>query len=95
MWDAEGDLVGCFVEKDVAFLVRSAWVLDQPGFPSAVDREPDRFAAVLRRVRDFLPLGLGAFLWPYQVCVNGVATQGQCCSVDKRHDPDHHLMPRQ
>ncbi|MGV9895656.1 hypothetical protein [Streptomyces tendae] len=65
VWDAEGGLVGGFEEKDVASLVRSTWVLDQPGFPSAVGRERNRFVAVLRRVWDFLPLDLVPFLWPY------------------------------
>ncbi|KOX48208.1 hypothetical protein ADL09_12400 [Streptomyces sp. NRRL F-7442] len=65
VWDAEGGLVGGFEEKDVASLVRSTWVLDQPGFPAAVGRERNRFVAVLRRVWDFLPLDLVPFLWPY------------------------------
>ncbi|CAM5375328.1 putative protein OS=Streptomyces tendae OX=1932 GN=GUR47_07300 PE=4 SV=1 [Streptomyces tendae] len=64
VWDAEGNLVGGFEEKDVASLVRSTWVLDQPGFPAAVGRERNRFVAVLRRAWDFLPLDL-PFLWPY------------------------------
>lgn len=65
VWDAEGDLIGGFEEKAVASLLRSTWVLDQPGSPAAVGRERNRFVAVLRRVRDFLPLDLVPFLWPY------------------------------
>ncbi|CAM5247873.1 hypothetical protein SVIOM342S_04083 [Streptomyces violaceorubidus] len=64
VWDAEGNLVGGFEEKDVASLVRSTWVLDQPGFPAAVGRERNRFVGALRRAWDFLPLDL-PFLWPY------------------------------
>ncbi|MFD7691097.1 hypothetical protein [Streptomyces sp. NPDC059781] len=65
VWDAEGDLIGGFEEKAVASLLRSTWVLDQPGSPVAVGRERNRFVAVLRRVWDFLPLDLVPFLWPY------------------------------
>jgi uncharacterized protein YxjI len=64
VWDAEGNLVGGFEEKDFASLVRSTWELDQPGSPAAVGRERNRFVAVLRRAWDFLPLDL-PFLWPY------------------------------
>ncbi|MEV4049374.1 hypothetical protein [Streptomyces sp. NPDC049744] len=65
VWDAEGDLVGGFEEKAVSSLLRSTWVLDQPGLPAAVGRERNRFVAVLRRVWDFLPLDVVPFLWPY------------------------------
>ncbi|MFC8568463.1 hypothetical protein ACFUIW_22170 [Streptomyces sp. NPDC057245] len=64
VWDAEGDLVGGFEEREIASLVRSTWVLDEPGFPDAVGRERNRFVAVLRRAWDFLPLDM-PFLWPY------------------------------
>ncbi|MFG2516963.1 hypothetical protein [Streptomyces sp. NPDC048584] len=65
VWDVEGDLIGGFEEKAVASLRRPTWVLDQPGSPEAVGRERNRFVAVLRRVRAFLPLDLVPFLWPY------------------------------
>ncbi|WP_267717198.1 hypothetical protein [Streptomyces sp. CoH17] len=65
VWDAEGNLVGGFEEQAVASLVRSTWVLDQPGFQAAVGRERNRFVSVLRRLWDFLPLDLVPFLWPY------------------------------
>ncbi|MEU7472307.1 hypothetical protein AB0A94_27935 [Streptomyces sp. NPDC044984] len=63
--DAEGNPIGAFEEKALASLLRSTWVLDQPGSPAAVGRERNRFVAVLRRVWDFLPLDLVPFLWPY------------------------------
>ncbi len=85
VWDAEGGLVGGFEEKDIASLVRSTWVLDQPGFPSAVGRERNRFVAVLRRVWDFLPLDLVPFLWPYHF---DFETGGkQVLKVDRKWGP--------
>ncbi|MFF9487671.1 hypothetical protein [Streptomyces sp. NPDC014676] len=63
--DAEGNPIGTFEKKSLASLLRSTWVLDQPGSPAAVGRERNRFVAVLRRVWDFLPVDLVPFLWPY------------------------------
>lgn len=63
--DAEGNPIGAFEERFFASLLRSTWVLDQPGSPVAVGRERNRFVAVLRRVWDFLPLDLVPFVWPY------------------------------
>ncbi|MFF0591465.1 hypothetical protein ACFYWD_36530 [Streptomyces sp. NPDC003781] len=63
--DAAGDLIGGFEEKPVASLLRSTWVLHQPGSSAAVGRERNWFVAVLRRVWDFLPLEWVPFLWPY------------------------------
>ncbi|WP_406151666.1 hypothetical protein [Streptomyces sp. NBC_01012] len=83
--DAEGNLVGGFEEEVVASLVRSTWVLDQPGFPAAVGRERNRFVAVLRRVWDFLPLDLVPFLWPYHF---DFETGGkQVLKVDRKWGP--------
>ncbi|MEW2073530.1 hypothetical protein ACH4FA_31665 [Streptomyces sp. NPDC017966] len=63
--DAEGNPIGAFEEKTLASLLRSTWVLDQPGSPAAVGRERNRFVAVFRRVWGFLPLDQVPFLWPY------------------------------
>ncbi|WP_437088444.1 hypothetical protein [Streptomyces sp. enrichment culture] len=63
--DAQGDLIGTFEEKFLASLVRSTWVLDQPGAPAAVGRERNWFVAVFRRVWGFLPLDQVPFPWPY------------------------------
>ncbi|MFI1956364.1 hypothetical protein ACH46L_00435 [Streptomyces althioticus] len=63
--DAEGRPLGAFHERFFASLVRSTWVLEQPGAPDAVGRERNRFVAVLRRAWDWLPLDLVPFAWPY------------------------------
>ncbi|WP_261674849.1 hypothetical protein [Streptomyces lusitanus] len=63
--DAEGRPIGAFHERFFTSLVRSTWVLEQPGAPNAVGRERNRFVAVLRRAWDWLPLDLVPFAWPY------------------------------
>ncbi|MER7714251.1 hypothetical protein ABTX83_27465 [Streptomyces werraensis] len=63
--DADGKPVGAFHERFFTSLVRSTWVLEQPGAPDAVGRERNRFVAVLRRTWDWLPLELVPFAWPY------------------------------
>ncbi|MEV5185512.1 hypothetical protein [Streptomyces werraensis] len=63
--DADGKPVGAFHERFFTSLVRSTWVLEQPGAPDAVGRERNRFVAVLRRAWDWLPLDLVPFAWPY------------------------------
>ncbi|CAL9583979.1 hypothetical protein ABZ588_28525 [Streptomyces althioticus] len=63
--DAEGRPIGAFHERFFTSLVRSTWVLEQPGAPDAVGRERNRFVAVLRRAWDWLPLDLVPFAWPY------------------------------
>ncbi|WP_225627373.1 hypothetical protein [Streptomyces werraensis] len=63
--DADGKPVGAFHERFFTCLVRSTWVLEQPGAPDAVGRERNRFVAVLRRAWDWLPLDLVPFAWPY------------------------------
>ncbi|TWD26922.1 uncharacterized protein YxjI [Streptomyces sp. T12] len=63
--DAEGKPLGAFHERFFTSLVRSTWVLEQPGAPDAVGRERNRFVAVLRRAWGWLPLDLVPFAWPY------------------------------
>lgn len=63
--DAEGKPIGAFHERFFTSLVRSTWVLEQPGAPDAVGRERNRFVAVLRRAWNWLPLELVPFAWPY------------------------------
>ncbi|MFJ8543532.1 hypothetical protein ACIRFH_16220 [Streptomyces sp. NPDC093586] len=63
--DETGGFLGSFEEKFLASLLRSTWVLNQPGSPAAVGRERNRFVAVLRRAWDWLPLDSVPFLWPY------------------------------
>ncbi|GGQ76388.1 hypothetical protein GCM10010267_44370 [Streptomyces griseorubens] len=63
--DAEGKPIGAFHQRFFTSLVRSTWVLEQPGAPDAVGRERNRFVAVLRRAWDWLPLDLVPFAWPY------------------------------
>ncbi|MEV5332080.1 hypothetical protein [Streptomyces werraensis] len=63
--DADGKPIGAFRERFFTSLVRSTWVLEQPGAPDAVGRERNRFVAVLRRAWDWLPLDLVPFAWPY------------------------------
>ncbi|MEU0285963.1 hypothetical protein [Streptomyces sp. NPDC006147] len=63
--DAEGKPLGAFHERFITSLVRSTWVLEQPGAPDAVGRERNRFVAVLRRAWGWLPLDLVPFAWPY------------------------------
>ncbi|MEV5458682.1 hypothetical protein AB0L17_10365 [Streptomyces cellulosae] len=63
--DAEGKPIGSFHERFLTSLVRSTWVLEQPGAPDVVGRERNRFVAVLRRAWDWLPLDLVPFAWPY------------------------------
>ncbi|MEV5236685.1 hypothetical protein [Streptomyces pseudogriseolus] len=63
--DPEGKPIGSFHERVLASLVRSTWVMRQPGAPDAVGRERNRFVAVLRRAWDVLPLELVPFAWPY------------------------------
>ncbi|WP_442727551.1 hypothetical protein [Streptomyces pseudogriseolus] len=63
--DADGKPIGAFHERFFTSLVRSTWVLEQPGAPDAVGRERNRFLAVLRRAWDWLPLDLVPFAWPY------------------------------
>ncbi|MGC0378102.1 uncharacterized protein YxjI [Streptomyces sp. SAI-229] len=83
--DAEGDLIGAFEKKSLASLLRSTWVLDQPGSPAAVGRERNRSVAVLRRVWDFLPVDLVPFLWPYHF---DFETDGKpVMRVDKKFGP--------
>jgi len=83
--DAEGNPIGAFEERFFASLLRSTWVLDQPGTPVAVGRERNRFVAVLRRVWDFLPLDLVPFVWPYHF---DFETDGKpVMKVDKKFGP--------
>ncbi|MFK0116172.1 hypothetical protein [Streptomyces sp. NPDC090994] len=89
--DAQGDLIGTFEEKFFASLVRSTWVLDQPGAPAAVGRERNWFVAVFRRVWGFLPLDQVPFPWPYHF---DFETDGKpVMTVDKKFGlRDHYVV---
>ncbi|MEU2488627.1 hypothetical protein ACIQGA_26860 [[Kitasatospora] papulosa] len=53
--DEDGSPIGSFREKTLTSLLRSTWVLDQPGLAELTGRERNAALAVLRRIWDFLP----------------------------------------
>ncbi|MFI6369727.1 hypothetical protein [Streptomyces sp. NPDC050546] len=64
--DEDGNPIGSFRERAVASLLRSTWVLEQPGTVELTGRERNRLVAVLRRVWEFLPVtDFVPFAWPY------------------------------
>lgn len=52
--DEDGNPIGSFREKILTSLLRSTWVLDQPGLAELTGRERNAALAVLRRIWDFL-----------------------------------------
>ncbi|MFD5897419.1 MULTISPECIES: hypothetical protein [unclassified Streptomyces] len=81
--DGAGDPIGSFREKPVASMLRSTWILEQPGATELTGRERNAVVAVLRRVWDFLPFtDFVPFLWPYHFDF----TEGdkRLMAVDKR-----------
>ncbi|MFC9128241.1 hypothetical protein ACFT4A_15495 [Streptomyces sp. NPDC057099] len=64
--DEEGIPIGSFREKPVASLLRSTWILEQPGTMELAGRERNLSVALLRRVWEFLPFtDFVPFVWPY------------------------------
>ncbi|UUA08852.1 hypothetical protein NNW99_26360 [Streptomyces sp. CRCS-T-1] len=64
--DEEGNPIGSFRKKSVASLLRSTWVLEQPGTMELAGRERNLLVAVLRRVWEFIPVtDFVPFIWPY------------------------------
>ncbi|WP_371606635.1 hypothetical protein OG725_31855 [Streptomyces sp. NBC_01213] len=63
--DEDGNPIGSFREKILTSLLRSTWVLDQPGLAELTGRERNAALAVLRRIWDFLPATeFVPFAWP-------------------------------
>ncbi|MFE9909549.1 LURP-one-related/scramblase family protein [Streptomyces clavifer] len=63
--DENGEPIGSFREKIMTSLLRSTWVLEQPGLAELTGRERNAALAVLRRVWDFLPATeFVPFAWP-------------------------------
>jgi uncharacterized protein YxjI len=54
VFDAAGTPIGLFRKKFGASLLRSTWVLEQPGWPEMVGQERNLFVALLRRFVDYL-----------------------------------------
>ncbi|WP_369793973.1 hypothetical protein [Actinoplanes sp. SE50/110] len=54
VFDAAGVVIGLFRKKFGASLLRSTWVLEQPGWPEIVGQERNAFVAILRRFVDSL-----------------------------------------
>lgn len=84
--DGAGEPIGSFREKPVASMLRSTWVLEQPGTAELTGRERNAVVAVLRRVWDFLPFtDFVPFLWPYHFDF----TEGdkRLMAVDKKFGP--------
>ncbi|KUL35891.1 hypothetical protein ADL15_14165 [Actinoplanes awajinensis subsp. mycoplanecinus] len=54
IFDAIGNPIGLFRKKFGASLLRSTWVLEQPGYYEAVGQERNLFVALLRRFVDYL-----------------------------------------
>ncbi|GIF05937.1 hypothetical protein Asi03nite_34750 [Actinoplanes siamensis] len=52
--DAAGASIGLFRKKFGASLLRSTWVLEQPGWPEIVGQERNVFVAIARRFVDYL-----------------------------------------
>ncbi|MFD9870871.1 hypothetical protein ACFXI8_32695 [Streptomyces niveus] len=64
--DGAGNPIGSFREKPVTSMLRSTWIMEQPGTAELTGRERNVVVAVLRRVWDFLPFtDFVPFLWPY------------------------------
>ncbi|MFC9504176.1 hypothetical protein [Streptomyces sp. NPDC057002] len=81
--DEEGNPIGSFREKPVASLLRSTWILEQPGTVELTGRERNRLVALLRRVWEFVPvIDFVPFAWPYHFDF----TEGdkRLMAVDKR-----------
>ncbi|MBM7442407.1 hypothetical protein [Streptomyces sp. HB132] len=63
--DEDGSPIGSFREKTMVSLLRSTWVLEQPGLTELTGRERNAALAVLRRIWDFLPATeFVPFAWP-------------------------------
>lgn len=54
VFDAAGSPLGLFRKKFGASLLRSTWVVEQPGWPEIVGQERNLFVALLRRFVDYL-----------------------------------------
>ncbi|BCY14293.1 hypothetical protein L3i22_093810 [Actinoplanes sp. L3-i22] len=54
VFDAAGTPIGLFRKKFGASLLRSTWVVEQPGWPEIVGQERNQFVALLRRFVDSL-----------------------------------------
>ncbi|MFD9290372.1 hypothetical protein ACFWBV_19235 [Streptomyces sp. NPDC060030] len=61
----DGSPIGSFREKTLTSLLRSTWVLEQPGLTELTGRERNAALAVLRRIWDYLPATeFVPFAWP-------------------------------
>ncbi|WP_203745262.1 hypothetical protein [Actinoplanes cyaneus] len=54
VFDAAGNPLGLFRKKFGASLLRSTWVVEQPGWPEIVGQERNLFVALCRRFIDYL-----------------------------------------
>lgn len=58
--------IGLFRKAFAASLLRSTWVVEQPGEPETTGRERNPYIAILRRVWEFIPfVDVLPFAWPY------------------------------
>jgi uncharacterized protein YxjI len=91
--DADGRVIGSFEKKFAASLLRSTWVLRQPGLGAMTGRERSGFVAVLRRVWQVVPFtDVLPFAWPYHFDFTGEDGR-PVLSVTKRFGlRDHYVL---
>ncbi|MFD3678431.1 hypothetical protein [Streptomyces sp. NPDC058613] len=81
--DAAGAPIGLFRKVFGASLLRSTWVVEQPGAPELTGRERNPYIAILRRAWEFLPfVDMVPFAWPYHF--DFTADGLPALSVDKK-----------